>query len=82
MDEKTDKRVEIDSEFYSEFCDKLRISQQQVANATGYSQTYCYEVKRGERRLVAVKFLTELAAYLRIIASGSDALWYQALLAD
>lgn len=79
---KQDKLVEISTEFYSEFCDKLRIAQTDVAKATGYSPTYCAEVKRGERTRVAVKFLTELAAYLRIRSSGSDAMWYQALLAD
>ena len=77
-----DGLVAIDTDFYVEFCRKLRISQGQIANATGYSATYCAEISRGERTRVAVKFLTELAAYLRIIASGSDALWYQALLAD
>lgn len=80
-DKPKDKLVEIDVEFYSEFCDKLRITQPQVAAATGYSTTYCNEVKRGDRTRVAVKFLTELATYLRIRSSGSDAMWYQALLA-
>jgi len=82
MDDKKDKLVAIDTAFYSEFCDRLRISQPQVAAATGYSATYCAEVKRGARPRVSVKFLTELAIYLRIRASGSDAMWYQALLAD
>ncbi len=78
----TDRLVGIDYEFYSEFCDRLHISQAQVAAATGYSPTYCGEVKRGDRPRVAVKFLTELAAYLRTRSGETDALWYQALLAD
>jgi len=82
MGDKADKLVGVDVEFYAGFCDKLRISQAQVAAATGYSPTYCAEVKRGSRPRVAVKFLTAVAAYMRIRASGSDAMWYQALLAD
>ena len=74
--------VAVHSEFYRLFCDKLRITGGEMAAATGYSRTFCAEVKRGERTRVAVRFLTEVAAYMRIRASGSDAMWYQALLAD
>jgi len=82
MDGKKDKLIGIDTEFYAIFCAKLRISQRQMAAATGYSLTYCAEISRGDRTRVAVKFLTEAASYFRTRSTGSATMWYQALLAD